>query len=337
MENTMNSPKESALVRVGMGIRWAAEMVMAIPCAFFCYAYMAAQAIWGVFCILVFVFMAWLWGERLLWLAGLMFAVLLVVAAPTPNAHAMAVSDATSYTYYVEQIKKQSETIEHLTEQISELQNIVKMSTEIRDQLMGAFDHAKGLLDDMAHFKKRVEQDPLVLGEFAERWFSSDKDLKGKNGYVDVEKLLYKTFIDLTDPNTDELEAYYRTRDLRQRSIHASLVDAGDLLDQMESKSERLEYLYGILKDNLKNPSLKSAQDLTSLVCIEILKDLDEMLRLQSKFFTAQNLMIYQGVSDETTEANKVKSEAETTKSAESRNEVFINMIQNDLNNFGNI
>lgn len=260
-------------------------------------------------------------GKRLTCAAS----ALALALAPAPAA-ALVVSDPTSYSYYVEQIKQQVEMIEKTAKQVETMGGVLTETQKIYSTATGHYNRAASLVNRMTRLSKAISSEPSggIFGQ-AKKWGNvgrqvggigrgaagelghigkdSDKygrklaDITGDDLYVDTKEMLDEVF---TDPRTIE------NREDRTRSLSRRYQVQQGALKEVVARAERT--LGGIgdrlkIVDELANMidktvNQKDAQDLTNRILVEVLAALIDMIQIAALANQAQALAQYQGASD---------------------------------------
>lgn len=214
-------------------------------------------------------------------------------------AHAIVVSDPTSYTYYVEQINKQLEQINKLTEQVAETKNVVDKATLIYDTLSGAYEYGMHMYGEMKRMKERMEQNPFAAMDYVMKWTGKDipDDWVRDDGYLEIDMVLDDIFKDSRATDVIWEEEIDKQRHAQQTNIKKAIIEAEDILQTMGERMENLDELFVEID---ATEDLKASQDLTNALLAEILKILTDHLTLAARYDSAMSMALYKGTSDET-------------------------------------
>lgn len=245
-----------------------------------------------------------------------------VLSVATMPAYAgMVVTDPHSYTYFVEQIKKQAELVEKAAKQVETMGGVLTEAKKIQANITGHYNRAVALVNRIENLGKLVKSEPSggILGE-AKKWGNVGRAVSGiaKDGaaeggrvvkdvadidtgnvYEDTKKVLDQVF---TDPR-DISNPAERTRSMSRRYQVQQ-----DALKEVVARSERT--LAGV-KDRVatiselanmidKTENQKDAQDLTNRILVEVLATLTDMLQIAAQSNQAEALFNYRGATDAT-------------------------------------
>lgn len=227
----------------------------------------------------------------------MLLAAVLFVAVPN-IARSMTVSDPTSYTYYVEQIKKSQEQVEQMMQQITELENVVEQTTAVNDKLKGVYDFALDSMDELEKVKSRMGDSPMAMAEYLGKYLPDDasiEDYMGTDNQFNTKKLMDEIFVDPRNGETNPYDSAPAKRAIRQIALEQAIDEGQDVLGRMPKKFEIIEGFNEALKNAEENENIKASQDLTAAILIEILTCLREMHVLMAKVSTASNLLNYDG------------------------------------------
>ncbi|WP_319466207.1 type IV secretion system protein [uncultured Pseudodesulfovibrio sp.] len=247
---------------------------------------------------------------KAIWIVGLItkFASLSLSAAlvvgtlslsATP-ARAMTVSDPTSYTYYAEQLKQMTQQIETLSENVTQVKNVLSMTQEVRDQMQGVYGMAKGVLEDFENVSKRLKDEPMSILEYLQKYLPKDQQdqFTAPDGAADINKALDEIF---KDPRTKDFYIFDeepKRRAVRQEALRNAITEAEAAIEQIDPRLKTIESLAKQI-DSKENENLKSSQDLTSSILVEMLTALREIQTLLSRYTTASMMLQYTGHDEE--------------------------------------
>lgn len=223
------------------------------------------------------------------------------LALPVPTAVAMVTTDPTSYTYFVKQIAEAQKQLAEAQKQVDTLGGIKTVADKTQRAVMGNYNRAKGLVNDLQRIRKKLEATPTTMQGMAKKWLSlGDAGLEiGEDGFVSVGKLLDTNWIDPRDikKNVERLKKLDQIYQVKQASLRGNIEASDEILRAMP---ERLKTIEGLVEQIDQTENIKDAQDLSNRFLAEILKVLAEMSAIAAKIGESYALMNYQGVSEAT-------------------------------------
>ncbi|BBN90338.1 type IV secretion system protein [Azospira sp. I09] len=242
----------------------------------------------------------------------------------------MVVTDPTSYSYYVEQIKQQVEMLEKASKQVETMGGVLSEAQRIQSNLTGHYNRAVSLVNRINRLSNTISRESSggIVGE-AKKWGNVGrqvggvlkggadegdrviKDVSQINGndiYQDTKEILDEVFVDPRD---------IANREDRYRSISRRYQVQQGALKEVVAKSERT--LAGI-KDRItivqelagmvdQTANQKDAQDLGNRILVEVLATLVDMLAIAAQANQAEALANYRGASDVAMEQRKKRLE----------------------------
>lgn len=255
-------------------------------------------------------------GKKLICVVSLALAA---TAAPV-NA-GMVVTDPTSYSYYVEQLKKQAEQIEAATKQVETMNGVLDTTNNIEKKLMGHYNRATGIVNRIDKLQKVMSRDTDgnmfaklkqigdagratggVIRGTAGEVKSAGRDygeLTGDDLFADTRKVLEWNFGDPRD-KSDPM-ARYRSADGRyqaqQDALKSVVANSEGLLGGIK---DRIDGIKELANQANSTTNMKDAQDMTNAILIEILKTLTDFMAIAAQANQASALFNYSGVTDQT-------------------------------------
>lgn len=260
----------------------------------------------------------------LAYLGGRLCALALALS-PAP-ALAIVVTDPTSYSYYVEQIKQQVDMIEKAAKQVETMGGVLTETQKIYSTATGHYNRAVSLVNRMSRLSKAVGSEPSggifgqakkwgnvgrqvggigrgAAGELGQLGKDSDTysrkldDLTGDDLYVDTKEMLDEVF---TDPRSIEnREDRYRSLDRRYQVQQGALKEVVARAERtLGGIPERLKVVQELADMVDKTVNQKDAQDLTNRILVEVLGALTDMIQIAALANQANALAQYQGASD---------------------------------------
>jgi hypothetical protein len=213
----------------------------------------------------------------------------------------MVTTDPTSYTYFVKQIAEAQKQLAEAQKQVDTLGGIKTVADKTQRAVMGNYNRAKGLVNDLQRIRKKLEATPTTMQGMAKKWLSlGDAGLEiGEDGFVSVGKLLDTNWIDPRDikKNVERLKKLDQIYQVKQASLRGNIEASDEILRAMP---ERLKTIEGLVEQIDQTENIKDAQDLSNRFLAEILKVLAEMSAIAAKIGESYALMNYQGVSEAT-------------------------------------
>lgn len=243
--------------------------------------------------------------KNILRLSAFLLVLTMVVPVPVFALFGVGdiVSDPGSYSYYVEQIKKATEQLNQLEEQVETLGGIQTTADQISRDVRGSYNRGASLVYRVKRLKKILDAKPSTLQGQALKWINLAQDGLdiGGDGFVSAHQILDANFKDprLAHRNYEimrDLDKRYQTR---QWSLKNSITKSDELLRQMPDRLKEIEDLTEQIDQTV---NLKDAQDLTNRFLAEILTILTEQLALASHIAESQAVLNYQGVTEDVIE-----------------------------------
>lgn len=233
----------------------------------------------------------------------------------------MVVSDPTSYTYYVDQLKKMQEQQKELSDQTLSLADIKKMAVESKKWFTGTYNHGMKLLayiqavesgdwgavpdtfkgiqdylgfmcDTETERLGKVPDDPICNP-------TSQGEGKGKDGkeYGAVEAtedILSAAFGDPTSPHYNPWIVKNYKFAVEQMSRENTIKESQRILNKQPARMARIEAMAAQI-DTTEN--VKSSADLTNRMLAEILLAQTEIIAVLTKMAETQALDGYVGTA----------------------------------------
>lgn len=237
-------------------------------------------------------------------------------------AHAgMVVTDPTSYSYYVEQLKKQAEQIEAATKQVETLGGVLDTANNIESKMMGHYNRAANIISRVDKLQKVLNRDTdgnvfaklkqigdagratggVLRGTAGEVNYAGRdyKDLTGDDLFADTQKVLDWNFGDPRD-KSDPM-AQYRTMDGKYQAQQGALKS---VIANSEQTLGGIKDRIGVIKDLAQQANatanMKDAQDMTNAILIQILHTLTDFLAIAAQANQANALFNFSGATDQT-------------------------------------
>ena len=220
-----------------------------------------------------------------LWLGTII--ILSVVSAP---AHALVVTDPTSYSYYVEQIKSATDTLKQAKENTETLGGVLEETEGMRANLEGNYNMLGNAINDIGALRNAESAIPNI---------NSLLSLPGTGSMDNREKTLAALKTVFSDPTKDtynpwivhDAQGYLQQASKRNAIVHSNAL--------LSSVGERLESLSGLAEQVDRTPNAKAAVDLTNRLLVEIIRGNIEMLMVLTRMEEMMALQDYKGVPEE--------------------------------------
>jgi len=227
--------------------------------------------------------------------------LVVALALPVPSVLAMVVTDPSSYSYYVQQIKEAQKALVEAQKQVDTLGGIKTTADQAKRAVMGNYNRGVGLVTDLQRLQKKLAATPTTIQGSAKKWLAlGDAGLEiGEDGFYAVGKVLDTHWIDPRDlkKNAERLKHLDQIYQVKQASLRGNIEASDEILRAMP---ERLKKIEGLADQIDHTENIKDAQDLTNRFLAEILKVLAEMSAIAAKVGESYALMNYQGVSEAT-------------------------------------
>ncbi|MDG4475602.1 type IV secretion system protein [Thiovibrio frasassiensis] len=213
----------------------------------------------------------------------------------------MPTTDVQAYTYYVKQIAEAQKQLAEAQKQVDTLGGIKTTADKTQRAVMGNYNRAKGLVDDLQRVRKKLEATPTTIQGSAKKWLSvGDAGLEvGEDGFYAVGKILDTHWVDPRDlkKSAEKLKHLDQIYQVKQASLRGNIEASDEILRTMP---QRLKTIEGLVEQIDQTENIKDAQDLSNRFLAEILKVLAEMSAIAAKIGESYALMNYQGVSEAT-------------------------------------
>lgn len=219
----------------------------------------------------------------------------------------MPVTDTTSYTYYVEILKKDLEQIENQVKNIEAVNTVYTETQKVYDSVTGVYDKIKEFYDLYKEIRERVAGDVSASQDYILKYMDDALDMDeylSEGGYVDVEKVLDDVYLDTRNPANDTtiFNEWPKRRAMQQAAIKKAIVEAEKIAQALPKDMLRLEKLVNQIGET---EDLKASQDLSNHFLAEILGVMQELKALIAKDVAAKQLKDFQGVDGQDQELVK--------------------------------
>lgn len=245
----------------------------------------------------------------------------LVLLKIAPAYAGMVVTDPSSYSYYVEQLKKQAVQIEAATKQVETLGGVLDTVNNIESKIMGHYNRATGIVNRIDRLQKVMSRNTdgdmfaklrqigdagraaggVLRGTAGEvKAVGRDYgDLTGNDIFADTQKVLDWNFGDPRD-HSDPM-AQYRNADgkyqAQQSALKGVVANSEGLLAGIK---DRIDVIKDLAQQANSTANMKDSQDMTNAILIEILKTLTDFLAIAAQANQASALLNYSGATDQT-------------------------------------
>lgn len=218
------------------------------------------------------------------------FSLLAVLLAGAPaSAGGMPVTDVGTYGYLVEQLKKH-------VEMIKEAKNTVQGVRDTVDRLSGSRNIAQDLLQLL---KGRLKKDEQALDTYVQvHWPERYEDYR-QDDITDFKKILDEIFRDERDPRRRRAVESARRNAARQIALRQAILEAQERLSGFEERNKRLSGIAEKIDDEGTNPDVKSSQDLTNALLVELNASVLDLTKMMAQFVSSQSMLSYQGLDAE--------------------------------------
>jgi hypothetical protein len=203
----------------------------------------------------------------------------------TINTHALVVSDPTSYSYYVEQLKKFTQQIELAKKTLNENMQLTTDFQKYADELRQQYNFADNIIGDLEQqftsFEKyKNSLTPKQLKDFN---FNRKYDLKDLEDVIDTN--LDGIFIDPTADEYNKLTISKMRNLERQRLIKEALTTSKRNLITIDKNINRSVEL---AKQSNQTKNTKEALDINNALLVEILSALNTLVEVTSTLGQAE-------------------------------------------------
>lgn len=235
--------------------------------------------------------------------------ITLLLLCNTSSALAgMPVTDPTSYTYYVEILKKDLEKIENQIENIEEVKKVYEESQKIYESMNGVYTKVKDYYDKYQKIRERIAGTISSAQDFVETYTDKAENMEAylnDNGFIDVKKVMDDVFKDVRNPanSTNIFEEWPKRRAMIQMATKKAVVEAEEIAQALPGEMERLKELMDQIE---QSKDIKESQDLSNHFLGEVLGVMQEQKALLAKYIAAEELRNYKGVDGQ--DAELVKS-----------------------------
>ncbi|MGE4294731.1 MAG: hypothetical protein AB7E49_03400 [Campylobacterales bacterium] len=245
----------------------------------------------------------------------------LVLVASLVHGGAMAVSDPTSYTYYVQQINAATEQINLLTQQVQTLGGIKTATDDVKRQIYKVKDDFTNAMNNLVNAQMGLANAILDTPETVDKLFSMERDSittsPGDGGVIYEDTA---AFLDDVYRKTGTMEAATwlhindeRLRrgirkDVAQLAFRRLLFDQDDFKQRQQERIDRTTEIIEKMAND-PEPSMIQTQINTATLLQELVQVQTEMLELQKAAIVAYAYTNYENVDFE-----KVKERLEKYK-----------------------
>ena len=231
--------------------------------------------------------------------------LLVAVSFPLCVVHAgMPVTDPTSYTYYIQQLKEAQN-------QLKTMEDNLDIATQSKDTLLdmssditGAYNRAKGVIDDLKKVQGILSQPDRVFSD-AQRIMDLAGDAEAIFKEVDIN--LDKIFVDISDPDVNPYMVQRKKQAEVQKIFKDALRSSELELAKLPARMDEIEKLAGQID---QTANIKDSQDLTNRLLTELIIGQERMISLMSQLAQAEVAAQYTGYNEETDGAFRDRSHA---------------------------
>lgn len=237
-------------------------------------------------------------------------SLLLIVAVSFP-LHAiagMAVTDPTSYTYYMQQLKEAGEQLKKMQEQIALAEETKKQVTNMAADVTGVYNRAKGIKADLDKVQA-IARNPRRVFSSVDRMLDLVEDPEQVFKEVDIN--LDNIFVDLSDPNINPWMVQHKKDNEVQKIFKDAMRTSEIELASMPARMEAIEKLAAQI-DQTEN--IKDSQDLTNRLITELIIGQERMITLLSQLAQAEVAAQFMGYNEAVADEFRGRSNAASTK-----------------------
>lgn len=220
------------------------------------------------------------------------------VASISKDAHAIGgvgdvVSDPISYTYYVEQIEKTTESISVGKDQVENLAGLRDQVDDLTSQFRGNYNRALNLVNSVGDLHNEVDTIPSSFDAAENEYNSLNGDY---DGYSKVDENLNKAFNDPRRKNYNPNLVNAYKYNLQQLSKKNTIRSSEGLLDNQRNRINTLENISAQID---KTENSKDATDLNNRFLAELVKGQIEILAVLVRMAKIEALDGYSGYEDD--------------------------------------
>ncbi|MCD4741626.1 MAG: hypothetical protein K8R67_03950 [Desulfobacteraceae bacterium] len=196
------------------------------------------------------------------------------------------VTDVTSYVYYLQQIKKMASMY---SEAKSFKKGNFKKLEKVIENLSGSYNMGKGLQGNLKDIQSSF--DDITSGKLTNlsQYQAVLKEIEGFTNAKDLVKIVWCGDEKVTPWKKQKIQ-----HKIRQGKLKNIIINNEKRLEGIGDRISKIEDL-SIMIDHSSNKNMKSAQDLTSRILIEVLSVLTEQLLLSANYYEAQAMLLYTG------------------------------------------
>ena len=235
----------------------------------------------------------------------------LLLLAESALAAGMAVSDPTSYTFYVQQINAATEQIKLIQKEVETLGGIKTSTDDVKRQIYRVQDDFRNAMNNLVNAQKGLASAILETPETVDKLVSTDRDsittAPGDGGvfYEDTGEFLDEMYrksgtmpvAEFLHINDERLRRGIR-KDVAQLAFRRLLFDQDDFKQRQEQRIERTTEIMEKMQ-NQSEPSMVQTQINTAMLLQELVQVQTEMLELQKAAIVAYAYTNYENVNFE--------------------------------------
>jgi hypothetical protein len=230
----------------------------------------------------------------------------------------MPVTDPTSYTYYIQQLKEAQNQLKTMQDNLDVVTKSKETLLTMSSDITGAYNRAKGIVNDLKQVEGIISQ--------TNRVFSDAKRLKDladdpKAIFKEVDLNFDNIFVDMTDPEVNPYMVQRKKQAEVQKIFKDALRSSEIELAKLPSRMEAIEKLASQID---QTANIKDSQDLTNRLLTELIVGQERMISLLAQLAQAEVAAEYTGYSEEKDGAFRDRSHAKKTDSKPSKLKEFL-------------
>ena len=216
----------------------------------------------------------------------------------------MPVTDPTSYTYYIKQLKEAQNQLKTMQDNLDVVTESKETLLTMSSDITGAYNRAKGVIADLKKVQGILSQPNRVFSN-AERIKDLADDPEAIFKEVDIN--LDKIFVDISDPEVNPYMVQRKKQAEVQKIFKDALRGSEIELAKLPTRIETIEKLAGQID---LTANIKDSQDLTNRLITELIIGQERMINLLAQLAQAEVAAQYTGYSEEKDGAFRERSHA---------------------------
>lgn len=227
--------------------------------------------------------------------SSISLALLLVFGLYAQSAAGMAVSDATSYVYYVQQLEKLQKQLDIQDDTLSTVNDVYDTAQDLYDSFNGTYDDLDDIVGGLNSLKKVYEKHGSSFQEYLDKYYPDADDQEkymDDNGFIDTEVLLDDEIGDPVSSDTDVFDEAAKMNSIKRLTQLGALDNAEAVIGGMADDNEKLQTLVGKIS-SAKTPQEK--MDLGNHFSAEILSNIQQLKVLVARILEIMAAERYDG------------------------------------------